>query len=173
MTNLNLLIDDLPVDVTINGKSFRHAFATKSILRILNKIEKNENVAELLTMFYENLNRRGKITEDDVQKLIEYMNYFLYPTVFQNIEDNEEQQPKTLSYEHDEFAIYGSFARFYPAVDIPTCHWWKFRALFDNLPDDALINRIMGYRAYKAGQNENHEQFMIKMRYRYLLPTED
>lgn len=62
----------------------------------------------------------------------------------------EETKPgrPVYSFEHDENRIYAAFLEQY-GMDLYTAenlHWWKFRAMFTNLPESCEIVRIMQIR---------------------------
>lgn len=46
--------------------------------------------------------------------------------------------------------IYVSFVEAY-GIDLTESkmHWWKFKALFYNLPESTIMAKVMGYRAKK------------------------
>ena len=50
-------------------------------------------------------------------------------------------------------------------------HWWKFRALFDALPDTCQFRKVVGYRAIEINQNmtDSQKKFYKEMKKIYAL----
>ncbi len=77
-------------------------------------------------------------------------------------------------YEVDGPLIVAAFQQAY-GIDLihAQLHWWQFRALFDGLPAECPLHRIMEYRvADTFDMPEQTRQFYEKMREKYALPAE-
>lgn len=71
--------------------------------------------------------------------------------------------------------IVASFQQAY-GIDLTTCdmHWHRFKALFDGLPDDTKMAKIMGYRMYsKSEAKRKHEDMMLEQKMAWALPREE
>ena len=56
---------------------------------------------------------------------------------------------RVLDYKEDDLLIWGAFKTYFK-VDLSTnyLHWWKFKALWETLPQEAEFTKIKGYRTY-------------------------
>ena len=78
-------------------------------------------------------------------------------------EDQEEQdgsQKNLFSYEIDYPFILSGFLRDY-GIDLETVdylHWWKFRMLFDGLPEDTEIKQRIMYRGINLSDIKDKEE---------------
>lgn len=87
--------------------------------------------------------------------------------------DRSEHHPARRAYdwEQDSCRIVAAFQQAY-GIDLTSTklHWWYFRALFDNLPADCRLCKIMEYRvADTASLPEKTRAFYEKMRQLYSL----
>lgn len=82
------------------------------------------------------------------------------------------------SFDEDSNLIFTAFFKTYglDLENIEYLHWWKFKALFNDLNDDCLIVKIMDYRTKDISKIKNKEEkeFYRDMKKRYTLnkPTE-
>lgn len=90
--------------------------------------------------------------------------------------DKNENTPKIFkkiySYDIDQDYIYTDFIRYYD-IDLSNTnlHWWKFRKLFLELPDDSKTKTIMMYRSIiiNSKMSKEHKSFYLKMKKIYSL----
>ena len=79
-----------------------------------------------------------------------------------------------ISYEHDGEYIYAALLK--QGIDIQEIdylHWWKFRAIFDSLPEDEKIMQIMKFRAVDIGDvPKEKKEYYRKMKKLYAIPEE-
>ena len=56
---------------------------------------------------------------------------------------------RAFDYKEDDLLIWGAFKTYFK-VDLSTnyLHWWKFKALWETLPQEAEFTKIKGYRTY-------------------------
>lgn len=70
-------------------------------------------------------------------------------------EDRGLSPPKEDPYnwERDSIAIWGGFYAYYNRMDLDRrkMHWWKFMTLFNNLPSDSQIKRLLQVRGEDEG----------------------
>lgn len=88
-----------------------------------------------------------------------------------NEEEIKKKKGKTASsqiysYKHDDLYIWGTFYQLYK-VDLTKdkIHWWKFRAMWLTIPDNAIYSKIKGYRSY-TGKDEE----ILELQEAYRLP---
>lgn len=81
--------------------------------------------------------------------------------------------PRVFDYIEDGGRIVAAFQQAY-GIDLTDCrmHWWRFKALLDNLPEGTALGKVMQYRGYtKPSQAKDAEhQFYLKMKRAYALP---
>lgn len=69
------------------------------------------------------------------------------------------------NYEYDCDLICGSYL-LYAKVDLHKhLHWWKFKEIWNTLPNDCEFNKIKGYRAY-----DGKDKDILKLKEYYKLP---
>lgn len=69
------------------------------------------------------------------------------------------------NYEYDCDLICGSFL-LYAHIDLHKyCHWWKFKEVWNTLPNDCEFCKIKGYRAY-----EGKDEKLLELKEYYKLP---
>lgn len=77
---------------------------------------------------------------------------------------------KVFSYEYDDERIYSAFYRIGIDLEYDRVHWWKFKALLNNLLDDEPFEKVKGYRAY-SGDDKNMKE--LKRYYELPLPESE
>ena len=84
----------------------------------------------------------------------------------------KKKQNPVFSYEEDAGLIFAAFKEVYN-IDLleDKIHWWKFRALFDALPDTCQFRKVVGYRAIEINQNmtDSQKKFYKEMKKIYAL----
>ena len=85
---------------------------------------------------------------------------------------NRKNQP--YSFEHDEALIFAAFMQCYHIdLCIVKMHWWKFRALFDSLPDETKLRKVMGYRVMDIDEKKmgaERARYFRELKDHYRLP---
>lgn len=87
--------------------------------------------------------------------------------------DNEPSVERIYSFNYDDEYIYAAFMEAY-GIDITEAdmHWWKFRALFNSLPQSCMFSRILGYRGMEitSDMSSSQKDFYRKMQRKFALP---
>ncbi|MDO4669353.1 MAG: Gp15 family bacteriophage protein [Butyricicoccus pullicaecorum] len=80
--------------------------------------------------------------------------------------------PPCFDFEADSEYIFAAFWSAYGIdLSVITIHWWKFIALFQSLPDDCQLCKIMRYRAINLDTvPDEQKKFYGDMKNRYALP---
>lgn len=167
--NINILLDRLP-QFTQSGNRIRTDFRESIKFELLmqdNKIDEKNKVIQALKLYYYNIE---KIT--DIPKAIEEMLWFFACGKKKNVDNKKEKNNKKrikqiYSYEFDAEYIYSAFLQQYK-IDLNSIqymHWWKFKALMENLNEDTQFVKIMGYRAIDISKIKDKEE---KTRYKRL-----
>lgn len=85
----------------------------------------------------------------------------------------KEKITKIYDYRCDWNYIYSAFIQSYN-IDLfdSNLHWWKFKSLFNALPEDTQFSKILGYRAITISSTMSKEEkgFYRKMKKLYALP---
>ena len=170
--NINILLDRLP-QYTQNGHRIRTDFRESIKFELLmqdNKIDERNKVEQALRLYYYDL---SKIK--DIKKAIDEIVWFYAcgksKKVDNKTENNNNKEKKQIySYEFDAEYIYSAFLQQYK-IDLNSIrymHWWKFKALMENLNEDTQFVKIMGYRAVDISKIKDKEE---KARYKKLKKT--
>lgn len=157
----NILIDPLPTTI-YNGEieiftDFRNWILFELLLQSneLNEIEKIDEMIRLtIKPPYERLEKYNP--EILIKEII---NFYAKKEIENKGKNNDEKAKQIYSYEYDNDYIFSSFYRAYN-IDLTTVkmHWWKFKALFQGLPEDSIMVKIMGYRGMKITSKMSKEE---------------
>lgn len=81
------------------------------------------------------------ITKEEAEQVIEGL---------KSLQDDDEETSDTYSYYHDSRHIWGAFMSAYN-IDLfkENLHWWKFRTLFENLPETNSFGNLKRIRTLK------------------------
>ena len=167
--NINILLDRLP-QITQSGYKIRTDFRESIKFELLmqdNKIDEKNKVMQALNLYYYNVK---EIT--DISKAIDEMLWFFACGKNKNVDnktekDNKKETKQIYSYEFDAEYIYSAFLQQYK-IDLNSIqymHWWKFKALMENLNEGTQFVKIMGYRAIDISKIKDKEE---KARYKKL-----
>lgn len=184
MKGCNILIDELPHEVVVDGVVYpiNYGYRAQMLIEI--------------AMFSD---------RDDEQKVLDSLNIFYFSNIPENMDAAMEQlllfhrcgvaskaegsaagrpaaQPRkkmrAYCFDQDAPLIYAAFRTQYNLNLNRTknneLHWWEFMAMFDSLAEDLLISRVMFYRtADLTGMGKNQKEFIKKMRSIYALKHVD
>ena len=164
----NILLDKLP-QFTRNGLKIRTDFRESIKFELLmqdNKIDEKNKIIQALNLYYYDI---SEIT--DIKEAInEVLHFFACgkeeKTTTNKVSDNKEIK-QIYSYEFDAEYIYSAFLQQYK-IDLNSIrylHWWKFKALMENLSEETQFVKIMGYRAIDISKIKDKEE---KARYKKL-----
>lgn len=172
---MNILIDELPSSVEIDGKDYiiRADFRTSILFGLLmqdSELDDEEKYDAALGLYY-------PVYPHDEEQAIEAICWFYRcgrepHDVYTN---GTESAKHVYSMEYDSLYIYAAFMQQYH-IDLTTAdlHWWQFKGLFDTLSDQTEFVKIMGYRSVEISSKMTAEQqkFYRTMKRRYALPDE-
>lgn len=170
---MNILIDYLPKTVEIDGQIYaiNSNFRTSLLFTML--MEDSELTKE--QVFYQALELYYPVIPANATKAINKILDFFTCGKNMNggkVESNKPRR-KVLDYEKDSSYIYSAFMSQYgiDLQDIDYMHWWKFKALLDNLNDDNKLCEIIKYRSTDVNKIKDKEQkaFYKKMQEIYKL----
>ena len=158
---LNVLYEKFPEHVTVQGELFAIETDFREWIKF-SELAGDDSVpwqtkAQLMLRWYTD----G--IPADLEAAINALGDFLAARRLQpgNAEAEEERQPKqAFSFEEDAGCIYSAFVECY-GIDIQTVdymHWWKFKTLFDNLPENTEIKQRMIYRTIDVNSIKDKEE---------------
>lgn len=172
---MNMLIDDLPSGVTIDGEYYD-----------LNTDYRYSVIFEML-MFDDSVS-----DQDKLQKALHLLFKDGIPTnvteavkqIMWFYRGGKDEQPgggkgrhkrndRLYDYDFDDVYIYAAFLQQY-GVDLQDeyIHWWKFKAMFQSLGENTEFVKIMGYRGIKitSSMSKSQKEFYQEMKRIHALP---
>lgn len=171
---MNLLLDKLPEYINVDNQ--KHVIITnfrewmKFELVMLNGSTDEEKSKILSHMIYD------VIPENTESAVDEIINFYQCGKISKNNNAKYSASHKRVyDYEIDQYLIYTAFLRYYK-IDlnvIDYMHWWTFRQLFLELPDESKMKKVMMYRSIVINSSMSTEQkkFYAEMKRTYALPT--
>lgn len=179
----NLLIDQLPEEIIVNGigypinTDFRIGIMFDQML-CDSKFTDEEKVTLALQMYF-----KESIPEDIDSALPELLAFYRcgspMPPKPRKTEGEEPPKPpaRVLDYDYDAPLIYAAFLSQYgiDLQDIVALHWWKFSAMLKGLNSNEEISKIMSYRAVDLSSIKNKEERKryATLKAKYALPNDD
>ena len=166
---MNILCDELPKSITIDGAEYEintdfRVWIKIDLLLSDRKIDRLYALTTAVMLCYKEL-------PPNIQKAVEGMAEFYRGTQKQC--GGTDGKKAIYSFEHDSEYILSSFMYDYN-IDLTTAnmHWHKFKALFSSLSDDTMFVKIMQYRSVDLGKIKDKEQkkFYRRMKRVYALP---
>lgn len=152
--DVNIILDRLPNTVEIGGRKYRiHSDFRTSILfetMMRSDLKDWEKLNAMLSLYY-------PVIPADRQQAVEKALWFYNCGIVKerkeekNLTKNEFRKNRVAySFEQDAPYIYAAFMAEYRLnlqhIPSKSLHWWEFNALFDALPDDCKIRKIMYWR---------------------------
>jgi hypothetical protein len=162
----NILLEKLPTEVSIGGKSYNINSDFRSFIifeKIItdNTLSSQEKVKKSVDLFYGI--EQPKDIEEAFNAILFYYTCGEETKKEKKVKKNGDviiKPKKIYSFEYDAPYIYAAFLTQYniDLNDIKYMHWWKFQALFQGLENHNKIVEIMGYRATDVGKIENKKE---------------
>lgn len=159
-----LLMDGLPEDYEGYPLSadFRNMINVDAILHGPDTSPTEKTIAALYQLYPE--------IPTDISKAVDGLVWF-YSRGNPLSENSGNSANKTLkkafSFEQDANLIYAAFYATYniSLTTVDFLHWWEFMALFEGLPENTLIQRVMYWRTVDlAGLSKHERKHVLKMR---------
>ena len=177
MIKPNILIDELPESVEIDGKEWQinTDFRVGILFELCIQDDTLSDMEQALTI----INLVFPNIPNNLPAAMEAAIWFYRcgeesDTKKANATEEEAPRQKLIySFEHDADWIYAAFLETY-GIDLSECsmHWWKFKALLRALPETAQFVKIMGYRSMKITDtmSKKEKEYYRKMKKIYALP---
>ncbi len=168
---MNILLNRAPQHVWIGNKKvpirsdFRIGLRFELLMQ--SDLSDKDKLIQALELYYEQL-------PNDVEQAVDQMLWFFRCGEESNEKKQSGKSKVLYSYEYDQYLIYTAFL-FYYRIDlneIEYLHWWKFRKLFLELPEESQMKKAMLYRSVSINGNMTKEQrrYYAEMKRIYALP---
>ena len=178
---MDILLDGLPSTVDINGRpvrintDYRAGIRFESIINDCRK-DNRQKLEEALGLYFD----MSGLYADDIEPAVDQLLWFYRcgkeaAACGDNDPDGARNAERSFDFHHDAGYVYAAFIQAY-GIDLihENIHWWQFRALFDSLPDDVQLVRIIGYRIAEvpAKATAEERQRIEKLKRAYALPLD-
>lgn len=159
---MNILYESLPDFVMIRGNRYRIITDFREWIKFL-ELAVDETVpimkkAELMFQWY--IDRPDRIDEDTLNALFAFAKAEeLYPNMGRAAHEESGADMPAFSFSVDACCIYCAFQECY-GLDLQRSqmHWWRFKVLFDGLPEDSEIKQRIRYRTMNVGKIKDKEE---------------
>lgn len=173
---MNLLIDELPTSVFIDGVSYeintdyRIGIMFETMM-LDSEISDADKLKKAINLFF------GHNIPDDLSAAVDKIMWF-YDCGKRKDNGSRRRRRKVekkrvYDYDYDDAYIYAAFLQQY-GVDLQDefLHWWKFKAMFRSLSDNTEFVKIMGYRSIKItpSMTKSQREFYKEMQDIHALP---
>jgi hypothetical protein len=153
---LNILTDELPEEIIVNGKAYPVNYDFRSCLNVILAFEDleltgREKNAVMLQCLYREM-------PDDLQAASEQAVLFLNGG--KTGDGDSKDKPRLYSFSKDADFIFAAFRQTH-GIDLQSeeMHWYKFLALFMDLGADTTFSNLMGLRKrVKSGKATKEER---------------
>lgn len=172
-----MLVDGLPRAVKIGGEDvpintdFRTGILFEEAIRDA-ELTGEEKLITMIQLYYPQIDM---ITAETLEAAVDKAIWFYrcgHGPEPAAAGEGEPSEP-AFSYEYDAPYIYAAFVQAY-GIDLTheQLHWWQFIALFNGLPEDTKISKIIGYRVTKipAKASKEQKEHLRRMKRLYALP---
>ncbi len=167
---MNLLIDGAPKEIYVDSLKykinydFRYGLLFEELMNDTT-ISDSEKLTLAVKLYLDN-----QYVENYEEAVTQIFNFYLCGETPRKTK--KKKQNPVFSYEEDAGLIFAAFKEVYN-IDLveDKIHWWKFRALFDALPDTCQFRKVVGYRAIEINQNmtDSQKKFYKEMKKIYAL----
>lgn len=164
-TSYNLLINDLPTKININGKIYDINYDYRTALKIMMALEDTQLFNSEKVLIMVNLLYKEKIPEEDLEEACRKACLFI--DCGKSNEEKKETK-RIYSFSKDGNYIFTGINSTHQIdiTKITNLHWWKFMALFMDMNTECTFNELVYYRKRrnegKLTKEEKEEYKKIK-----------
>ncbi|MDU5099726.1 MAG: bacteriophage Gp15 family protein [Peptoniphilus grossensis] len=169
---MNLLIDGAPKEIYVDSLKyninydFRYGLLFEELMND-KSISDSEKFYLAIKLYLDN-----QYVENYEEAITQIFNFYLCGEKPNQKKGSKKRQNPVFSYEEDAGLIFAAFKEVYN-IDLveDKIHWWKFRALFDALPESCQFRKVVGYRAIeiKNEMSNSEKNFYKEMKRIYAL----
>lgn len=175
---MNLLVDELPQSVEIEGKRYEIRWDFR--ISVLYELLMDDVSVPLEDKFPMALNLYFPAIPEDMESAMEAIQWFYNGGQEESKRKHNGRKAgkaqRIYSFHYDAPYIYAAFMSQY-GIDLNsvTLHWWKFIALFQALDGKNQFSKIMGYRAMEISKDmpQKQKEFYREMKELYRLPVSE
>ena len=164
------MYNKLPHSVSLNGEKFIINTDYRIFIDFENdmqEIDQFKAINKVLNRFYPafSLIVNKNLLEEAIDKFI-----WFYQCGKEKVKTttkySKSKNERVYDYSYDDLYIWGAF-KMYFHIDLSqiNLHWWKFKAMYLSIPQEAEYSKIKGYRAY-TGKDKN----ILELKEHYKLP---
>lgn len=186
MREFNILIDDLPKSVMIDGvqveieTNFRTGILFEMMLS--EDLTDEQKAINTLGLWYPGIDENPDFFLEHIYEAVDGIIWF-YTGGDEKKEENDQQDEKRKNrfirriydFDVDGPMIYAAFLSQYriDLQDVKYMHWWKFCALFGSMDENQQITKIMSYRSVDLStvKNKAEKDRLFKLQAKYALPN--
>ncbi|MCM1008841.1 MAG: bacteriophage Gp15 family protein [Ruminococcus flavefaciens] len=179
---INALYEPFPEEIEVGGIAYPIVTDFREWFRFADMLadEELEKEEKLYLMTEWLLDVPEKITSELVKAVFNFYKVDdLKPDSPEADDEEETEQPKrppVFDWKYDAAFILGDFRRYYgiDLLSVEYMHWWKFRCLFNALPDDSQCQKRIAYRSTDLSQikNEAERKRIARIQQQLALPFE-
>lgn len=177
----NILIDELPRTVEINGKEYPINWGYRAMILceidlFTNKSD-DEKIDEILNIFY-----LDNVPDDTDQASSKFLEFYTRSERKKEKAESQKRAPinskRVYCFEQDAPFIYAAFRTQY-GINLNNTknkdlHWWEFMAMFDSLDENLLFSKIMYWRGVNINSlSKAEKKFIRRMKKIYALKSEE
>lgn len=182
---MNILVDELPTTLLIKGKEYpiNEDFTAIIILEQMlsdKELTDSQKSVEMLNILFSK-----EIPPNNMETAQQIEWYYRCGRVESerrkkalakhiNSRRGKRLNDEIYDFDYDAPMIYAAFMQIY-RVDLNNTflHWWKFKAMFDSLPDECEFGKAMKYRATDISKikDKDEKQRIITLQNFYAIPS--
>lgn len=158
-----IFYNDLPTAVSVNGEGFYIVTDFREWIRFIDLAE-DQNIdtrtkAQLALEWFTEDVPCDKVKAIDALALFCQGKYPEEDTGTETAQETENPVP-VFSYSYDAEAIYADFMKHYgiDLFSVDYLHWWKFKALLNNLPEDSRFIWLVRHRSMNLAEIEDKKE---------------
>ena len=165
---MNIMFESFPDTVRVERRDYEIVTDFREWIKLSELLENTERLtSRILNMIMDwYLVPPPQNTEMALYALGEFLGAEAIHPFFDDSADQDDDEEtkshpdKLFSYSEDAIYIYSAFRAVYgiDIEEIEYMHWWKFRALFDGLPEDTEIKQRMHYRGVDLNEIRDKEE---------------
>lgn len=172
---MNILTDPLPTMIRLQNRDVEIKTDFRPWLQFVQIVQEYDLDNLSIEEYADLLERISRVLFDVSPEIT----YDLFPAVaaffsgFSNGKKSESTGTRIVDYAIDADAIYASFAQVYGIrLNTERMHWYEFRALFSNLPEECPVGHLMRIRTMKDSDVPKEKRGELrKLKESVALPT--
>lgn len=174
---MNILLTRFPNYIEISSRKYKVKTDYREWIQfemiLFDDISNEKKLSKMMDIV---IDKPSIVTESDLISFIEAIMLFFNCGEVQkeNKQSRSTMYPKRIySFEKDQYYIYVDFLRYYK-IDlniIDDLHWWKFRQMLFELPDESKFKKVIMYRTVPitSHMSKEQKQFYVRMKSLYSL----